>query len=55
MLLVFCIVWLLFALGMCYVISFSGKSRHVPRVGLSLILVSYVTGLALMFLAVRML
>ena len=46
------LLWLVVALGMGFTISFAGKSKHVTKVGIGLILLSFVSGITIMVYAI---
>lgn len=46
------LLWLIVALGMGFTISFANKSKHVTKVGIGLILLSFVSGIMIMVFAI---
>lgn len=49
------LLWLVIALAIGYIISFAGKHRLTIRIGLTFIIISFITGLTLMLYAIAML
>ena len=46
------LLWLVVALAMGFTISYANKSKHVTKVGIGLILLSFVSGITIMVFAI---